>query len=260
MNRYLIILLLALQACATPERTVVLVSAIPYTVQPRASMEVYITHLTEFPGDSLLFCEGIVRDSTTNENLIGVNLVYSRTRGTVTDKEGRFRIDSISAHGSLRVSYVGYRLKNIAIRDLPALAMRTPPSGVRHEMSHWDSTELAWSQRINKARLDTAATEIPVTVYVNSENGTYVNPVHMTLSIDHEAKIIEGDFPATGSAISQYNLLLSKGVHQFVAESSNGNAATDLAVAIEKPTWIVITYWGRNHIRIQVSSQPLIFL
>jgi len=62
--------------------------------------------------------QGTVADSATHETLVGANVYLNGTAfGSVTDREGRFRITGIP-QGTyiLRASYVGYRPKEIQAR------------------------------------------------------------------------------------------------------------------------------------------------
>lgn len=54
---------------------------------------------------------GLVKDAQTGEPLIGANVVYGPTKGTVTDYEGNFSLKLSPGRYELQVSYVGYEPK-----------------------------------------------------------------------------------------------------------------------------------------------------
>ncbi len=62
-----------------------------------------------------------VKGNVTDENdmpLLGVNvLVKDQTRGTVTDFDGNFTLDNVSAGDVLQFSYVGFQSKEVVIVD-----------------------------------------------------------------------------------------------------------------------------------------------
>ena len=51
---------------------------------------------------------GVVRDAQTGETLIGANIVYGPSQGTVTDYDGQFTIKLEPGEYTLNISYVGY--------------------------------------------------------------------------------------------------------------------------------------------------------
>jgi hypothetical protein len=80
------------------------------------------------------YVNGIVRDAHTGESLIGANILYGEGKGTVTDFEGKFRIQLEPGNYSLQVSYVGYetQVKNITVSDRPLmLEIRLVSIGMR---------------------------------------------------------------------------------------------------------------------------------
>src|SRR5215467_3945272 len=61
---------------------------------------------------------GIVRDAKTNDPLIGATItVKERTTGTITDKNGSFKLNVPLKNDSARllISYVGYRTNEVTI-------------------------------------------------------------------------------------------------------------------------------------------------
>jgi len=66
---------------------------------------------------------GFVKDSTSNEVLIGANVVDpARKVGTATDNFGFFRIELPEGTTTLQVSYVGYSPKNVEVNSLKTVA------------------------------------------------------------------------------------------------------------------------------------------
>lgn len=63
---------------------------------------------------------GTVYDKNTSETLIGVSVrVDGTTTGTVTDIEGRFRIDNVRRGSILQFSYVGMKPVSLAAGSDP---------------------------------------------------------------------------------------------------------------------------------------------
>lgn len=58
---------------------------------------------------------GRVFDKTNNESLIGVNILYSKGKGTVTDINGKYRLQLPNGSYTLQVSYVGYINQEIKV-------------------------------------------------------------------------------------------------------------------------------------------------
>lgn len=64
---------------------------------------------------------GAVRDRSTGELLIGVNVIYAPGKGTVTDIDGRFKLELEPGTYSLEFSYVGFEKETrvVTLRDKP---------------------------------------------------------------------------------------------------------------------------------------------
>lgn len=58
---------------------------------------------------------GVVRDAQTGETLIGANIVYGPSQGTVTDYDGNFSVRLSPGEYTFNISYVGY---NNAVRQV----------------------------------------------------------------------------------------------------------------------------------------------
>ncbi len=83
---------------------------------------------------------GVISDSLTNEALIAAEVYFLGTAiGTVTDINGKYRIDGISAGTyNLRVSYIGYHQKNTMVtvkaRETTVLNVKLAPGTVEGEV------------------------------------------------------------------------------------------------------------------------------
>ena len=64
---------------------------------------------------------GAVRDRSTGELLIGVNVIYAPGKGTVTDIDGRFKLELEPGTYTLEFSYVGFEKETrvVTLRDKP---------------------------------------------------------------------------------------------------------------------------------------------
>lgn len=61
---------------------------------------------------------GTITDESSNEPLIGVNVIVSGTNlGTISDIDGRFSLEAPADAGSINISYVGYNDQTISIAD-----------------------------------------------------------------------------------------------------------------------------------------------
>lgn len=70
---------------------------------------------------------GTVKDAITNEGLIGVTVLVVETgAGTITDIDGNFEL-SVPVNSTLRVSYVGYSVQEIALTDQTVLEINLQP-------------------------------------------------------------------------------------------------------------------------------------
>ena len=98
-------------------------------------------------------------------------------------------------------------------------------------------------------------------LFVSSQNATSVNPVHIRLVLDNKTTVVDDSF-YTGSGHNnyQYKMSLTHADHQFVAESSNGQASIDVVISVDGPLWLVLDYWGKNHFQFQVYRHPVVFI
>ncbi|WP_448635031.1 carboxypeptidase-like regulatory domain-containing protein [Pedobacter panaciterrae] len=69
--------------------------------------------------------KGVVRDSATNETLIGVSIMVEGTKtGAVTDKDGNFTISHPEPNFVLVISYLGYRTEKISISGQQSIEIK----------------------------------------------------------------------------------------------------------------------------------------
>ena len=99
----------------------------------------------------------------------------------------------------------------------------------------------------------------PVTLYVKSQNGGYVNPVNISVEIGYKNKIVDQNF-YSGIDHKTFKLILKEGKHQIIVKSSNGNAGLDVVFTVDKPLWLSLSYWGKNHFQLNISESPIIFV
>ena len=66
---------------------------------------------------------GVVRDAQTGETLIGANIVYGPTQGTVTDYDGKFSLRLTPGNYTLNFSYVGFEpeVRQITVGSKPLI-------------------------------------------------------------------------------------------------------------------------------------------
>ncbi|MEL6868057.1 MAG: carboxypeptidase-like regulatory domain-containing protein, partial [Bacteroidota bacterium] len=76
---------------------------------------------------SQLSITGIVTDFRTGEPLIGANIVLQSraSKGTQTDLEGRFSLQVKNDKDSLVISYIGYKIRKVAIKARMNIRLRT---------------------------------------------------------------------------------------------------------------------------------------
>ena len=71
---------------------------------------------------------GTVTDATTNDPLIGVNIVVEGTTiGVVTDAAGHFVIEVPSANATLNITYIGYNPEKVAISGQTTINVKLVP-------------------------------------------------------------------------------------------------------------------------------------
>lgn len=72
-----------------------------------------------------LHLKGTVTDASTQEGLIGANIkIKGTTRGCITDIDGNFTLNDVSAKAILVVSSIGYSTQEVAVNGQPTLNIR----------------------------------------------------------------------------------------------------------------------------------------
>jgi hypothetical protein len=113
----------------------------------------------------------------------------------------------------------------------------------------------------SKEAADPPSGTFPVILFVASENGGFVNPVHIKATIDSKIPLVDQDFSAGLEAgHPEFKVNLSKGRHQLEAESVNGDAGLDVIFMVDKPMWLYLSYWGKNHFQLNISYQQFLFM
>lgn len=83
-------------------------------------LSILLFYLTS--AQTTLVCSGFVKDTTSNEVLIGANIIDpTRKAGTATDNYGYFRIEVPRGTSSLLVSYVGFSPKVVELKGSDTL-------------------------------------------------------------------------------------------------------------------------------------------
>ena len=115
----------------------------------------------------------------------------------------------------------------------------------------------------------------PVTVSFSKEMGD-VDPVNVNVTIDGKDTVINRDFSNRGNSWTDttkagaiiahivsppphwdYNLTLSGGIHQIEVTSKNGDAGLDVIFNVDKPIWLYLSYWGKNHFQLHISDHKM---
>jgi len=111
-----------------------------------------------------------------------------------------------------------------------------------------------------KSESDITKKDFPVVIYVSRQNDNDINPINIVVLIDQK-KILDKDFKVGGGNYNQeIKLVLKGGTHQLEAQSSNGDAGLDVVFTVEKPTWLALSYWGKNHYQLNISYTGFVFL
>ena len=114
--------------------------------------------------------------------------------------------------------------------------------------------------------------EYPIVLYVDHNEHNLPDSLNVVFIVDRDT-IVNQNFssriPNYGSnwAIvssstkkSEFNFKLSKGTHQIVVESKNADAGLDVIFSVDKPLWLFLDYWGKNHFQLNVSERPMGFM
>ena len=65
---------------------------------------------------------------------------------------------------------------------------------------------------------------------------------------------------SSATKTSTFNFDVREGRHQIVVESKNGGAGLDIIFTVDKPLWLFLDYWGKNHFQLDLSERPILFL
>jgi TonB-linked SusC/RagA family outer membrane protein len=85
-------------------------------------------------GQTDVMIEGTVTDATTDEVLVGVNVVIpGTTTGTVTNAEGQYSLEVPSARDSLSFSFVGYETRTVSIGGRSTINIGLQPATLEGE-------------------------------------------------------------------------------------------------------------------------------
>jgi hypothetical protein len=102
--------------------------------------------------------------------------------------------------------------------------------------------------------------EFPVVLHVSNQTSE-VDPVDIKISIDNDKPIVNQNFSCgTGHNVSTFKLAFNEGVHQLFVTSHNGDAGLDFVFMLDKPVWLIIHYWGKNHFQLNISYKPVVFI
>ncbi|MGD1046641.1 MAG: hypothetical protein ABR936_15140 [Bacteroidota bacterium] len=123
---------------------------------------------------------------------------------------------------------------------------------------------------------DTSQIEFPVIVYFGIEAGN-IDPLNVSVSMDGN-NFINQDFSnssdthvdttKSGKIITSitlphrhwpFTLTLKESIHQITATTKNGDAGLDVVFTVEKPLWLILSYWGKNHFQLHISERGVGF-
>ncbi|KAB8151930.1 carboxypeptidase-like regulatory domain-containing protein [Kordia sp. TARA_039_SRF] len=83
----------------------------------KKSVLIFIVLLTSFAAVAQQRISGIVMDKTSKASLPFANISISKTKGTITDAEGKFNITLNDDVTSIKISYIGYKTAVIPISE-----------------------------------------------------------------------------------------------------------------------------------------------
>ncbi len=118
--------------------------------------------------------------------------------------------------------------------------------------------------------------QFPIILEFSKENGE-VDPVNVNVTIDDDSIIVNRNFSdrvnsrvdtikmgaIVATAVSspphwEFKLTVKKGTHQIMATSINGDAGLDVVFTVDKPMWLYLSYWGKNHFQLNISNRQLL--
>ena len=130
--------------------------------------------------------------------------------------------------------------------------------------------------RVSLAQKESPVPQFPLALYFGIESGG-IDSLNLKITIDgivvadkFFSDIIRTQSRSTKSAKTTYTassthkywkfeLPLPDGTHQITATSSNGDAGLDVVFELHKPLWLVLSYWGKNHLQLDISERRVGF-
>ena len=101
----------------------------------------------------------------------------------------------------------------------------------------------------------------PIIIYVKSNDKGFINPVNISVKMDSKIEIVNQSFYAGYENLySTFEINLEEGRHQIIVNSSNGNDGLDVVFKVDKPLWLVLSYWGPNHFQLNISDSKVAFV
>lgn len=83
----------------------------------KKSVLIFIVLLTSFAAVAQQRISGIVIDQESKESLPFANIFISKTKGTITDAEGKFSLNLKKDITSIKVSYIGYKTVTLPVNE-----------------------------------------------------------------------------------------------------------------------------------------------
>lgn len=79
---------------------------------------------------------GFISDSISGDKLVGVNVIYDKNKGTVTDSRGYFELKQSSSNIMLEIRYIGYKTRHIKVvnQQMPLKILMQPDTRVLEEV------------------------------------------------------------------------------------------------------------------------------
>jgi iron complex outermembrane receptor protein len=124
--------------------------------------------------------EGVVKDASNGESLIGVNIVYGAGKGTVTDIDGRYSISLPKGSFEFTASYVGYETQTARVEvtdskvilDFNMKTLMLSEVEVVGDMARSRETPVAFST-IKPLKLEEELASQDIPMVLNSTPGVY---------------------------------------------------------------------------------------
>ena len=124
--------------------------------------------------------EGVVKDASTGESLIGVNIVYGSGKGTVTDVDGRYSLSLPIGSYEITASYVGYETQTLRVnltqgKTVADFSMKTimlSEVEIVGDMARSRETPVAFST-IKPLKLEEELASQDIPMILNSTPGVY---------------------------------------------------------------------------------------